>query len=278
MATGVAKTVSRFAACAAVLGAAAGAAGCATAERDADADAREPVLSDADPYESDNRAVFDLNERLDRFVLEPVAEAYVDTVPIELRDAIHDMLVNLTLPADAANALLQGESIRATRTLGRFAINTTVGIAGLVDVATMVGIEKTAGEDFGQTLAVWGVDSGPYLMLPLLGPTTLRHGTGRLVDLLFDPLSYLLAIAPPAVGPSVAAAGVVDQRARNLETFDAARRGSVDLYAAVRSTYLQRRESLVSDGVEPNGDNQVPFSLHDDEGDPFMFLLDGDTE
>ena len=234
--------------------------------------AAQPSDRDLDPWESVNRVVFEANLQVDRFVLEPVAQVYAALLPDTVRTAIHGVLANLELPVSGVNALLQGDADNAARALGRFTLNTTFGVAGLFDVAASAGLERVD-EDFGQTLAVWGVGSGPYLVAPFLGPTTLRDGAGGAVDVFLDPTSYALPVTG-AARPSLMAAHVIDKRAANLERFDKARKESVDLYATVRSAYLQRRRNMIANGRRAEASAASPYVMEDEFNDPFEFIFD----
>jgi phospholipid-binding lipoprotein MlaA len=164
-----------------------------------------------------------------------------------------------------ANDLLQGEFDRAEKTLGRFMLNTILGAGGFVDVATMVGMPERHDEDFGQTLAVYGIGDGPYLMLPLLGPSNPRDATGRLVDLLFDPLFFL---APTDVNYGRFGAEVVTFREQNIETIDELERSSLDLYAATRTLVRQLRANEIRNGA--------PAPIEDIYDEDIYQLDDGD--
>lgn len=217
-----------------------------------------------DPLEPLNRQIFEVNLFLDRILLKPAAQAYVWLFPVELRDAIHNIITNADEPVNFANAVLQGDAGRAATAFGRLAINTTLGVGGMIDVATDLGLEPVE-EDFGQTLAVWGVGSGPYLVLPIFGPATVRDGFGRVGDFFFDPLTYVLwNTDKDYIGPSILATTALDLRSRNLDTLDEIERTSVDFYATIRSLYQQRREDLINNGVSP--DDEDPFI-----SDPFDY-------
>ena len=149
---------------------------------------------DDDPLEPMNRVFFEFNRIMDGLLLEPLARIYRGVTPQFFRDAVTNFLDNLNTPVVLANDILQGEPYRAERTLGRFILNTIMGVGGLVDVGGLLGMPERHSEDFGQTLAVYGVGSGPYLMLPLLGPSNVRDTVGQVVDLAFDPLTILGAI------------------------------------------------------------------------------------
>ncbi len=256
---------------------AAGAAMLAAAGCAADTSGGAPATDRRDPYEGVNRVFFAANMAVDRWALRPVAEAWVAVVPEPARIGVHNVVTNATLPVDAANALLQGSAERSARTLGRFAVNTTLGIGGVFDVATGAGLEA-ADEDFGQTLAVWGMEPGPYLVAPLFGPTTVRDAGGRLADVFLNPVNYALALtrAPAWVSPAIGGVRAVDRRAANLDAFDALRKGSVDLYATVRSAYFQFRQRAVANA---GGAHAPPFSVTTEEfGDPFEFLSEDFVE
>ncbi len=199
-----------------------------------------------DPLEPFNRAVFQVNLFLDRVILKPVAIMYRNVTPEFVREGVDNFLANLRTPVVLANDLLQGQFDRGELTLGRFMLNTIIGVGGLVDVGGMVGMPERHSEDFGQTLAVYGVGSGPYLMLPLLGPSNPRDAAGRVVDLAFDPLFF---VAPVSV--SIARFGVqtVSFREHNIETFDDLERNSLDLYAATRTLVRQLRANEIRNGA-----------------------------
>ena len=145
---------------------------------------------EADSLESFNRNMFYVNERLDQYALRPVAVAYTNVMPNPLERGIGNFFSNLNEITNVVNDVLQGKFKQAGHDGGRFLINSTIGMAGFFDVAERAGVSKSDGEDFGQTLAVWGVGEGPYLMLPLLGPSTLRDAPSKFIDSLINPLSY----------------------------------------------------------------------------------------
>ena len=209
-----------------------------------------------DPLEPLNRVTFALNEFINQYLLGPVAKGYNAALPNVVRDAISNVLDNVAAPVTFANDLLQGEFDRGLTTATRIMINTTAGIGGMIDVAEKLGFEEHE-EDFGQTLAVWGIDEGFYLILPLLGPSNPRDGIGQfLVDSFFDPLGYYLDdqdldvgdYGLTALGGIVSYAGIVNELEQLRET-------SIDFYGALRSLYRQRREALVknqSNGARPS--------------------------
>ena len=198
----------------------------------------------SDPLEGFNRGVYAFNGVVDDVILEPVARLYRTVVPAPGRDGVKNFLANLTSPVILVNNILQGDVNGAFTTFWRFVLNTTVGFGGVYDFAENNTNLKYKPEDFGQTLGVWGVDAGPYLVLPIMGPSSVRDGTGRIADYFADPLTYLLTDWQK-VGRYGATA--VDARSRNLDLIDEIERTSIDPYATIRSAYLQRRESQVQD-------------------------------
>jgi len=196
-----------------------------------------------DPFENWNRKVFTFNEWADRTVLRPVAQGYSTVTPDPLERGISRMFSNLGEVSNVFNSVLQGKFPQAANDTGRFLINSTIGLVGFFDVASEMGLEKSDGEDFGQTLGRWGVPSGPYLVLPLLGSSTLRDTPSRLVDLHTDPLFY---VDPSSTRNTLAGGRIVSTRA-NLLSADAMISG--DRYLFFRDVYLQRREHLIRDGM-----------------------------
>lgn len=198
----------------------------------------------ADPVERSNRAVFEANSYLDRNLMKPVAGGYKDTLPGGMQRGVHNFLTNLSEPSVAVNDVLQGNFARGASTIWRFAVNTTAGGLGIFDIAADLGLEHHDA-DFGQTFGVWGIGEGPYLTLPLLGPSNLRDATGTAVGFVLNPVSL------GAAQPFVTAGQALDARVANAEALDQLERGSVDFYASLRSAYVQRRRALVQDGKEP---------------------------
>jgi phospholipid-binding lipoprotein MlaA len=188
-----------------------------------------------------------MNMNFDQWLLKPTAEAYVDVVPEPARTGVHNFLVNLDSPVTFANDLFQGEVLLAGQTLGRFGLNTTIGVGGLVDVATPAGIPLHS-SDFGQTLGVWGVGPDPYLVLPLLGPSNPRDLTGYVADTFMDPLTYVGIRDYTYWAMGRGAVTIVDVRSRNLEMMDELDRSSVDKYASMRSLYRQYRAAHIRHG------------------------------
>ena len=200
-----------------------------------------------DPLESWNRQVFAMNMKFDHAILKPTAQAYVAVVPEPARTGIHNFLTNFTTPATFANDVLQGEVTLASQSLGRFGLNSTIGLGGLVDVATPAGIPEHDA-DFGQTLGVWGVGGDPYLVLPLLGPSDPRDLVGYVADTFSDPLIYLGIRDYTYWSLGRGAVGIIDTRSRNLTTLDQLERDSVDPYASARSLYEQYRAAHIRHG------------------------------
>ena len=231
-------------------------AGCATAPPPEDKEAVAAFKEANDPYEPFNRAMLDFNLALDKAILRPVTSVYLEVVPDPLQTNVHNFLQNLRGPVIFANDLFQGELDRAGTALLRFTMNSTFGILGINDFAAEVGIEKHD-EDFGQTLAIWEVDSGPYLVLPIFGPSSPRDGVGLLADTLIDPFTWLTPLEY-RIGRSFGTA--VDKRARNFDQINDLEKNSLDFYSAVRSLYRQKRRDEIRNGALPTN-NPVPGSL-----------------
>ncbi len=216
-----------------------------------------------DPLEPLNRSIFQVNEAVDFIVIRPISATYRQVVPDPLQEMVTNFLRNLATPVTLLNELLQGDLEGAEVAVTRFFLNSTVGLAGLIDIAGYNTPELAhRSEDFGQTLGVWGVGDGPYLVLPLLGPTNLRDGVGRIVDTASDPLTYYddETFAWTRLGLTA-----VDARARSLDALDEVKRSSIDYYAAIRSLYWQNRRSEIFDGAPPQTDSFPDFDDFDDE-------------
>jgi len=198
-----------------------------------------------DPLEETNRALFGFNQVVDRNLLVPVAKAYRTVLPQPVQQSLHDFLQNLDGPVVFANDVMQGELGLAADTLGRVAINTTVGVAGMFDVATRIGIPHHS-NDMGITLATWGVGEGPYLMIPVLGPMNPRDLAGKVGDSFLDPGDYVAA-QHHVFWASIAraAASGIDTRARNIEGLADIEKTALDYYATIRSLYRQRRAAQI---------------------------------
>ncbi|MDQ7020083.1 MAG: VacJ family lipoprotein [Robiginitomaculum sp.] len=210
--------------------------------------AHPPWRSKADPLEPMNRVVFAFNTVADKAVLKPVAKTYQAITPKPARKGIRNFLDNLQSPVILANDLLQGKWKRAAQTTARFAINSTVGLGGVLDVAKSTGLEKHY-EDFGQTLATKGISAGPYLVLPLFGPTNARDLVGLTVDLTLSPLSFTRFKGKQTFGRARLALNTIDRRAETLQQIDIIRKNTPDEYVSIRSYYEQIRKDAIADGV-----------------------------
>jgi phospholipid-binding lipoprotein MlaA len=211
-------------------------------------DKAEPGLpsdeEDTDPWERFNEKVFEFNRQTDRFVLKPVAQVYSLIMPDPFQVMIANGFDNISFVPRLVNSLLQAKWGGATRELSRFLINSTAGIGGLFDAAKYWGIEKSR-EDFGQTLGVWGVTPGPFLIVPFMEPMTVRDGIGRGVDSLMNPLSYFIPFL--WAGLSLKLGEIVNDRALNLDLFQGFEESVIDMYSAVRHGYLRRREQMIKE-------------------------------
>jgi len=238
------RSVSRAAASLAVL---ALLGGCATVGEDR--------LAEKDPLEKVNRGIWAFDMAADRVIMKPVARVYRTVAPSPVRHGVSNLFSNLTEPWSFVNNMLQGKPKRAVRNLGRFVINTTVGIGGLMDHASKVGV-RPASEDLGQTLAVWGFNGGPYVVLPLLGPSTLRDGIGSGVAAYADPINIAINQSDIDVWykRGYRAAQIVSARSDLIESGgDAFLESSLDPYAAAKSAFLQRRRAEILDQDDDSG-------------------------
>ncbi len=217
-----------------------------TTEQTAMSAASEPLRDERDPFESFNRSMWTLNQDyLDAYILRPATIGYVTVVPKPFRNGFANIVNNLNEPANALNALLQWKPAQAGKATGRFLLNSTLGIAGLIDVATAYGVEAVD-EDFNQTLAVWGVADGPFLMIPARGPSTVRNMTGDVVDNLYFPMTLLSGTQN--VGKFVI--GALSAREQLLDTEGLLKQSS-DSYLFVRDAYFQRKQYQIYDGEPP---------------------------
>jgi phospholipid-binding lipoprotein MlaA len=201
------------------------------------------VRSPQDPWESWNRGVYKVNVKLDNAIAKPVARTYVRIVPKPIRTGVSNFFDNLDTPTVMINDALQGKFLAAGNDLGRFLFNSTVGLGGILDPATAAGMDKN-NEDFGQTLGHWGVHPGPFLELPILGPSDMRDAPGKVVDSYTNPRQY---VKNNWVKYGLWLPSLVDTRARLLP-LDETLKNVYDPYAFIRDAYLQRRAYLVSDG------------------------------
>lgn len=221
--------------------------GCASAQTGAEG-------NETDPFEPMNRALFSFNDGLDRMLIGPISRGYQFIMPGFAERGVRNFFANLYDANGAFNAVLQGRLPEAGRDLGRFVINSTVGMLGTVDVASEMGIVPYR-TDFGHTLALWGVDSGPYLMVPFLGPRTVRSGTGFVVDSVMS----VQWQADPKTRNALYALEIIDARAALSGAEDLI---TGDRYIFIRDAYLQQREYFVNDGVVDDA-----FSNDDEEFD-----------
>lgn len=229
------------------------AAGCALPPPESDPEARAEYFERNDPLEPMNRVTHTFNDALDVMFLRPAAEMYRLFIPHPVRTGIGNVLDNLLLPRTAAYQLLQGKPEKAGEAVARFALNSTIGILGIFDFASDLGFEPQF-EDAGQTLAVWAgtTNGGPYIVLPVLGPSNLRDAVGLGADFLADPWGYIgQGDTVEALRASRIALQALDGREQLIEPIDALRRDSLDFYAALRSVYLQRRNRDILDQGRP---------------------------
>lgn len=236
-----------------------------------------PVIASAadpdnisDPFERWNRGVFWFNDRVDRYFLEPVAEGYDFVVPDLAQEGVNNVFRNLRYPSFLVSDIIQFKFDQAAVHTGRFFLNTTLGIGGLLDVAQHFGLEEHE-EDFGTALAYRGVPAGPYLVFPLLGPTTVRDGAAGVFDRFLDPVYWIAyetmdETDATILGLSVTALEVVQRRADLLDAIDAAREASVDYYLFVQSAYYQDRHAVINDLRTTDTD---PFADEDPFDDEF---------
>ena len=239
-------------------------AGCATQTTGPETAAAEEEFND--PFEDVNRKIFDFNQVVDRNVLVPVAKAYRDTLPDAVRDSIRDFLYNLRDPLIFANDTLQLDFKRAGETVARFVLNSTIGVGGLFDVAGKWGQLPYHEDDLGITFGVWGIPEGPYLVIPLLGPSDPRDLVGVVGEGFGDPFNRLVTGNPytlywiPFVRGGVSG---IDQRSRYIDTLADIERTSLDYYATIRSLYHQRREALIHHEKQESLPPPAGFSRND---------------
>ncbi len=211
-----------------------------------------------DPLEPLNRTVFEFNQFLDRILLKPAAKVYVHVMPDFAREVVHNILQNAGEPVTFMNAALQGRFHDAGKTASRFLVNTVAGLGGVADLGTGNGLDRV-NADFGQTLHVWGMPEGPFLMLPVFGPSNPRDAVGFAVDSIAEPWSHVVYAASGNGDSnrytiSKIAASALDQRSRNLDTLDALEKSSIDFYAQLRSVSRQHRRHMLGIVDEPPAD------------------------
>jgi len=223
--------------------------------------AHAPADEPADPLEPVNRAVFTFNDRADHYVLRPVAKGYVYVTPEIVRSGISNFFSNLEEPRTIVNDVLQLKLLQSLEDTGRLVVNTTMGAAGFIDIATRAGLEKH-NEDFGQTLGYWGVGEGWYLMLPFYGPSDNRDLIGKGADMPTSP-SFYLDGDHDWLRYGASGLGVIDMRAGLLDS-DKLMDQQLDKYLFVRTAFLQHRQALVYDGKPPRED----YEVYDDEPAP----------
>ncbi len=237
-----------------------------------------PPTHNPDPFEKFNRGVFAFNDGVDQMVIKPIAKTYKTIVPSPIDNGVTNFFSNIDDIVVVVNDLFQLKFKQAASDTGRLLINSTVGLLGFIDVATDIGLPKHD-EDFGQTLGYWGVNSGPYIVLPILGPSSARDAVGVGTDLLFDPTFYYAASPTTEAGQAILAGGAVrgvDKRADLLGLEKVLQTAALDKYAYFRDAYLARREYLVYDGDPPQTDEE---GLFDDDGEEEeLFGDDGDEE
>lgn len=230
---------------------------------DLDLEAEYADLGDPDPFERINRGVFAFNEQVDRFALTPITDIYQALLPQILRKGIANAFANVDAPVRITNALLQGRPGASGIELARFVTNSTLGLGGLFEAGERVGLEKQRA-DFGMTLAKWGTPQGPYMIFPLLGPTTLRDGMGMGVDFMMQPVSWVIG---PLPGIFVGMGKDFSRREQHFLEIASLRDASLDFYASLRSAFLQDRAVLVAEGLD-DGDQTTAASVSEHVLDP----------
>lgn len=230
--------------CAAMIVCAAALGGCATVT----------TPSKGDPFESYNRTMFTINDTVDRYALKPVAKGYVWAVPEPVRNSVTNFFSNIGDVYIAANNLMQLKIADGVSDIMRVAINTVFGVGGLFDVATLAKLPKHVG-DFGLTMGHYGVPPGPYVVLPLLGPSTVRDSAGLVVDYFGNPLTY---VSPDSVSWALYGVNLINTRANLLDVSDLLADAALDKYTFVRNTYLQRRQFLITGGGSSMSDYETP--------------------
>lgn len=211
------------------------------------------ALAANDPYEAFNRASLKRNARIDRHVVIPAVEAYFALVPEDGRQGVHNFLGNLALPTIFLNDMMQGEVSRGGKSMWRLVVNSTIGLGGFLDPASKMGIPRH-GEDFGQTLAAWGVGEGPYLILPLLGPSNPRDAAGLAVDTVIDPTNQIRFNQHIWWSAGRQFFTLLDLKGQTYQTVQGIERSSVDYYSSLRSFYRQYRAEQIRNGRKGSED------------------------
>lgn len=223
------------------------------------------ATTNKDPLEGVNRGVYKFNDVADKIVLKPVATAYKTVTPTPIRKGFNNFFNNLGAITTVINDLLQLKFANAFTDAGRFVINTTFGLAGFIDVASMDNIPNHK-EDFGQTLGYWGVGNGAYLVIPLLGPSTLRDATGFAIDrMTSDSITYTHNIGEVRLHNQLRTAQLVDARTQLLDAGDLVDNASLDPYSFMRDAYLQSRANLVADGATGSNSTDDGFEPADED-------------
>lgn len=221
-----------------------------------------------DPYEHINRSFYKFDDTLDRAIMKPVAKTYVKVTPGIIRTGVTNFFDNLHYPNVILNTFLQGKLVQGVQDTSRFVFNSTLGVGGILDIATGIGLPRH-NEDLGQTLAVWGFKSGPYLYLPVIkGPSTVRDTTDLATSTLLDPLTYLSSIV---LWP-VEALNVINKRANLLNDTSLRDEAAVDPYAFTREAYLQRRNYLIHDGKLPTEGLDNIFNDDNSQDQPKLII------
>jgi phospholipid-binding lipoprotein MlaA len=214
-------------------------------------------LAQNDPWEKTNRDIFDFDVRVDHAVARPIAKGYRAVVPEPVRDGIHNALTNLNSPVVLANDVLQGDGNKAVNTAGRIVINSTVGIGGLIDVASKIGIPGHE-NDFGITLGKNGIAEGSYLVLPFAGPQPPRDLLGTGVDVAFDPLTWIKFHGRDTWMVVRFGIGILDSRTSTLDAVETIERSSIDFYATTRNLYRQSRNAKINEGRPAGATDDLP--------------------
>jgi len=212
-----------------------------------------------DPFESYNRTIYKINDKVDRAVLKPIAQGYKKITPAPVDQGISNFFNNLGDVSNIINNSLQFKFGQASSDLGRLTVNSTIGLLGFFDIATYMKIPKHH-EDFGQTLGAWGVKSGPYLVLPLLGPSTIRDSIGSVVGFFTDPVNYIHHIPTKNI---LQVTRVIDVRADLLGASKILDNNTLDNYDFLKDAFLQRRENLIYDGLAPSNDDDLGIDFDD---------------
>lgn len=219
----------------------------------------EPAPANPDPWQGFNRAMFSFNDKVDRWFLKPLAKGYKAVMPDPLETGVANIFANVQEVPNVINGVLQGDLKGASHDTGRLLVNSTLGLGGLLDVAKHMNLPADEREDFGQTLAAWGVGQGPYLVLPFLGPSTVRDGLGRPIDWYTDPTNYIDHVP---TDNTVKGLSLLNTRA---QLFPLEKNLTGDKYIFIRDVYLQRRDYLINNGQVDDEFGTEDFSEEDFE-------------